>query len=140
MSGENPTLSDHIVRLVLDTCTGIDHNAKLVAMTRDMQGHAHLRIRAGDVHSVESLRRALQDAMPLSKCTVNESWLDGTLEAEVTVYTASEEYRQARRLVTTRRLVSYWIAIATLCLFLGLGEWAAAVRSASAPVSVRDEL
>lgn len=140
MSGENPTLSDDIVRIVLGTCNAIDHNAKLVSMTRDVQGHAHLRIRAGDVHSVESLRRALQDSMPLSSCAVSESWIDGTLEAEVTVYTAMEEYRQARRMVTTRRAVSYWIGIATILVLLGMGEWVAAIRATHSAVGAHDEL
>lgn len=140
MSGSNPTLSEAVVRRVLDVCHEVDHNAKLVNMTRDPNGDCHLRIRAGDVHSVASLQSGLQDAMPLSTCSVEESWLDGTLEAEVTVYGAGEEYRRARALVTRGRLPSYWIGIATICLLLGMGEWAAAVRASWARVAAKDEL
>lgn len=136
---ENPSLSDHIVGQVLGTCQSIDHNAKLVAMTRDVLGHAHLRIRAGDVHSVESLRRALQDAMPLSSCEASESWLDGTLEAEVVVFSKREEYLRARHIVCQRRSVAYTIAIATIALLLGLAEWFAAFRAGTTS-SMRDEL
>lgn len=142
MNGENPSLSERVVRSVLATCREIDHNARLVSMTKDTTGETHLRVRAGDVHSVESLRRALVDAMPLSHTMVQESWADGTLEAEVTVPTADEEYRLARRMVTTKRLFQYWIAIATILVILGFGEWAAAIqnRRYAAAASVHDEL
>ena len=90
MNGENPSLAERVVQSVLATCREIDHSARLVSMTKDTTGETHLRVRAGDIHSVESLRRALVDAMPLSQTVVQESWADGTLEAEVTVPTPAK--------------------------------------------------
>jgi len=138
-SGTNPTMADSIVQKVLSTCRAVDGAVKLVNMTRDAHGNTHLRVRAGDVHSLESLRRALQDSMPLSQCTVQESWLDGTLEAEVTVYTAGEEYKRARALAVKSRWITYPLLLAWVLLFTGLGEWAAAIRAAASNAK-KDEL
>jgi len=140
MNGENPSLAEHVVQKVMDTCRAVDQAARLVTMTKDGGGQVHLRVRAGDVHSVASLQRALEDAMPLSASTVQESWIDGTLEAEITVYSRSVEYYAARKIVSSKRLFQYWIAIAWILIFLGVGEWVAAVRIAWAPPQLRDEL
>lgn len=140
MSGDNPTLAESVVRSVVDTCRQVDHNARLVTMTKDATGRSHLRVRAGDVHSVASLQRALEDAMPLSSTSVLESWIDGTLEAEITVLTPSEEYYSARRLVSSKRLFQYWIAIAWILIILGVGEYIATLRVAFTPPTLRDEL
>jgi hypothetical protein len=140
MSGENPTLAEHVVQKVMDTCRGVDQNARLVTMTRDTTNCAHLRVRAGDVHSVASLQRALEDAMPLSACSVQESWIDGTLEAEITVFSRIHEYAAARKIVTSKKLFQYWIAMAWVVIFLGVGEWVAAVRLSWSPPHLRDEL
>ena len=140
MSGENPSLAEHVVRSVMDTCKEVDHNARLVSMTKDPSGQLHMRVRAGDVHSVQSLQRALAEAMPLSQSTVLESWVDGTLEADITVLTRAEEYWAARKLVTGKRMFLYWIGIAWIIIFVGTGEWVAAVRLADLPATLRDEL
>lgn len=132
MAGANPTLSEAVVRNVMRKCTEVDHQSKLVAMTRDTSGHTHLRVRTGDVHSVGTLQNQLARMLPLAECNVSESWVDGTLEAEVTVFTADEECRRARMLITRHRLVSYWIAMGTICLLLGLGQWAAGLRGGGA--------
>ena len=140
MNGANPTLSESIVQRVMKTCRQVDHNAKLVTCTRDTRGTTHLRIRAGDVHSVSSLQKALEDAMPLSTASVEESWIDGTLEAEITVFSAAEEYRRARKVVTQRRAFAYWILLSWVLILLGVGEWAFRVRSEWKPPSPHDEL
>ena len=131
MNGINPTLAEAVVTNVMRKCTDVDLASKLVSMTRDTQGHTHLRVRAGDVHSVSTLQRELSSLLPLGECNVSESWVDGTLEAEVTVFTAAEERRRARAMVTQRRAVSYWIAIGTICLLMGIGQWAAALGGAA---------
>ena len=128
------------MRRVMQTCRSVDQNARLVTMTKDSYGHCHLRVRAGDVHSVASLQRALEDAMPLSTATVLESWIDGTLEAEITVYTKDEERCSARKLVVKRRLFKYWIAFSWILLALGFCEWVATLRTALDPRVLRDEL
>lgn len=140
MGGDNPTLAESVVQNVMDTCRGVDHNARLVTMTKSTGGHIKLRVRAGDIHSVNSLQRALADAMPLSSTLVQESWVDGTLEAEVTVLPRDEEYRVARKLVASKRLFQYWIAFAWILICLGVAEWVTSVRVAWAPELLRDEL
>ena len=130
-------MSEAVVRNVMRKCTEVDNQSKLVSMTRDTSGHTHLRVRAGDVHSVGTLQHELARMLPLAECNVRESWVDGTLEAEVTVFTADEEHRRARTMITRHRLVSYWIAVGTICLLLGLGQWAAGFGSGGGP---HDEL
>ena len=139
MSGSNPTLSEQVLKSVMRTCKEVDHASRLVSMTRS-GSQIFLRVRAGDVHSVTSLQRALSAAMPLSQCSVAESWVDGTLEADIVVLSAAQEYRLARKLVTDRRAFQYSIAIASVCILVGLGEWLAALRLAWAPPMPRDEL
>ena len=137
--GTNPSLSEQVLKSVMSVCTEVDQSSRLVSMTRS-GGQIFLRVRAGDVHSVTSLQRALSAAMPLSQCSVAESWVDGTLEADIVVLSAEQEYRLARKLVTDRRVFQYSIAIASVCILVGLGEWLAALRLAMAPPVPRDEL
>jgi hypothetical protein len=79
---------------------------------------------------------------------VTESWVDGTLEAEVTVLTAAQERATARALVTRSRSVAYWLLLAWACLLAALVEWLAAASADDASASsaippspvARDEL
>ena len=141
MGGDNPTLTDTVVKNVLGACRNVDNSCKLMTMTNDSSGNSIVRVRAGDVHSVASLQRALCDALPLSETTVSESWLDGALEAEVKIFTVGKERELARSKITKSRLMSYSLLIAWACLLIGLGEWAAAVRAARARLlQTKDEL
>lgn len=139
MNGTNPTLADTVVQNVLAACRGVDDASKLMTMTHDSAGNAIVRVRAGDVHSVASLQRALSSALPLSETSVSESWLDGALEAEVTIFTAERERGKARQTVTKSRLVAYPLLAAWVCILVGLGEWVAAVRAARGAYG-KDEL
>ena len=119
-----------VVRRCLEACQRIDGASRVVSMTEDgATGLTHLRVRAGDTHTLEHLRAALGNALRLSTTRVTESMLDGTLEADVTVLTAQQERRVARRKVTRERLVAYWLLLAWVFVFLGIGEWSASVRA-----------
>jgi hypothetical protein len=50
-------MENAVAESILSSCKAVDEHAKLVHMTKDAEGHTHVRVRAGDVHSVESLRR-----------------------------------------------------------------------------------
>lgn len=125
-----------VVRRCQEACRRIDATSRVVSMTEDAAGLTHLRFRAGDTHTLEQLRAALGNAMRLSTTRVTESWVDGTLEADVTVLTARQERRAARHEVAKGRLVAYWLLLAWVFLFLGIGEWSASVRA----VRGKDEL
>ena len=66
--------------------------------------------------------------MPFSATQVTESWMDGTLEADVTVPTAQQEQLAARAVATSTRLTKYWLLLAWVFVLLGMGEWSASVR------------
>ena len=124
------TLQEAVVQRCQEACRLIDPQSRVVRMTEDSAtGLTHLRVRAGDTHTLEHLRAALGNALRLSTTRVTESMLDGTLEADVTVLTAQQERRVARYRVTKERLVAYWLLLAWVFVFLGIGEWSASVRA-----------
>lgn len=119
-----------VVQRCLAVCRRIDGQSRVVSMTEDSTtGLTHLRVRAGDAHTLENLRAALGHVLRLSTTRVTESWLDGTLEADVTVLTAQQERLAARREIARGRLAAYWLLAAWVFFFLGLGEWSASVRA-----------
>ena len=123
------TLQSSVVRRALDACRHVDPQARVVSMTEDGQtGLTHLRVRAGDAHTVNGLQQALWRAMPFATARVTENWMDGTLEADVTVLTAQQERLAARYEVAKTRLVAYWLLLGWAFILLGMGEWSASVR------------
>jgi hypothetical protein len=123
------TLQEAVVQRCQEACRLIDPSSRVVRMTEDGgTGLTHVRVRAGDAHTVSGLQRALRSVMPFSATQVTESWVDGTLEADVTVPTAQQERRAARALATSTRLTKYWLLLAWVFVLLGMGEWSASVR------------
>jgi hypothetical protein len=123
------TLQTSVVRRALEACRRVDAQSRVVSMTTDaITGLTHLRVRAGDVHTVNGLQQALWGAMPFSTARVTENWIDGTLEADVTVLTAPQERLAARHAVARTRATAYWLLLAWAFIFLGMGEWSASVR------------
>ena len=123
------TLQSSVVRRALDACRRVDPQSRVVSMTEDARtGLTHMRVRAGDVHTVNGLQQALWGAMPFATARVTENWIDGTLEADVTVLTAQQERRAARYEVAKTRLVAYWLLLGWAFILLGMGEWSASVR------------
>ena len=128
MAAQERTLQSAIVRRCLEACRRVDGQARVVSMTEDgATGLTHLRVRAGDAQSLNGLQKALWRVMPLSATRVTESWVDGTLEADVTVLTQQQERRAARYEVAKERPVAYWLLAAWACFLLGVGEWSASV-------------
>ena len=124
------SLQETVVRRCQEACQRVDPAARVLRMTENAAtGLTHLRVRAGDTHTLEHLRAALGNALRLSTTRVTESMLDGTLEADVTVLTARQERRAARALATSTRLTKYWLLLAWVFVFLGIGEWSASVRA-----------
>ena len=124
------SLQSAVVQRCLAACRRIDAQSKIVSMTEDgLTGFTHLRLRAGDTHTLEHLRVALGGVMRFSTTRVTENCVDGTLEADVTVPTRQQEWLAARREVTRGRLAAYWLLLAWFCFLLGLHEWGACVRA-----------
>ena len=137
MAAQESTLQSQVMARALAACRGVDGLARAVSMTEDADGLTHLRFRAGDAHSLNGLQEALQRVMPLSATRVTESWVDGTLEAEVTVLTKAQERAAARCAVVRGRLPAYWLLAAWVCFLVGVCEWVWYVRRG---VGVKDEL
>ena len=96
-------------------------------MTQNEIGQTNLRIRAGDVHSVASLQKALEMAMPFASTRVTESYVDGTLEAELLVLSSAQEKAHARLCVSQKRIFRYWLLASCVCLLAGFVEWYAGI-------------
>ena len=131
------TLQEAVVQRCQEACRLIDPQSRVVRMTDYATGVTHLRVRAGDAHTVSGLQKALRRVMPFATTSVTESWMDGTLEADVTVLTAQQERRAARALATSTRLTKYWLLLAWVFVLLGMGEWSASVRGL---LRAKDEL
>lgn len=126
------------MKRALEACRRVDAQSRVVSMTTDaVTGLTHLRVRAGDVHTVNGLQQALWAAMPFATSRVTENWMDGTLEADVTMLTAHQERCAARCEVVKTRLAAYWLLLAWVFLLMGLGAWSASVRGL---LSGKDEL
>lgn len=123
MGDSNASVSSTVARNVLSTCEAIDAASRLVSVTRDDLGCCNVRIRAGDVHTLASLKRALDREMPLSRIVVTESFIDGTLEAEVTVYADRQERRLARSMARRSRAVRYCTLAFIGCVLAGIATW-----------------
>lgn len=123
MEAQKRTLADELVRRVLVACRAVDGQAIVSNMTKNgATGATHIRVRTGDTHSVYSLSKALQRVMPLSDITIHESMVDGVLEADLTVLTKRDERVRARAHVANRRLFSYPLLIAWVCLFVAIRD------------------
>ncbi len=136
MAAQQRTLESRTVARATCACQQIDPAARVANFTEEDDGSGRLRLRAGDAHSLEGMREALASALPLSSTRVTESWLDGSMEVEVLVLTRAQERWRARYAVARERLVAYWLVLAWVFVFLGLGEWSASVRG----VRGKDEL
>ena len=137
MAAQESTLQSQVLARALAACRAVDPQARAVSMTEDADGLTHLRVRAGDAHSLNGLQEALQRVMPLSQSRVTESWVDGTLEAEVTVLTKAQERLAARFAAAKRRLPAYWVLAAWACFLVGVCEW---YWSVTGGVEAKDEL
>ena len=136
MASQQRTLESHIVARATRACQQVDPEARVASYTEDGSGTGTLRLRAGDAHSLEGMRVALASVLPLSSTRVSENWTDGSMEVEVFVLTRAQERWHARAAVARERLVAYWLLLAWVFVFLGLGEWSASVRG----VRGKDEL
>ena len=124
MAAQQRSMQSTVVQRCLQACHGIDGASRVVSMTTDgVTGLTHLRVRAGDAHTLEKLRGALGSVLRLSTTSVTENWVDGTLEADVTVLTSQQERLEARRIVARGRVAAYWLLLAWFFLLLGLHEW-----------------
>lgn len=128
MTTQQRTLESRVVKRAERACHQVDADARVVSYTEDADGVARLRMRAGDAHSLEAMREALTGVLPLSTTLVTENFMDGTLEVEVLVLTRAQERWHARHAVSKERLVAYWLLLAWVALFLGLGGWSSSVR------------
>ncbi len=129
MAAQQRTLESRIVARATRACQQIDPSARVANYTEEADGTGRLRLRAGDTYSLEAMREALAEVLPLSSTRVTESWLDGSMEVEVLVLTRAQERWHARYAVAKERLVGYWLVLAWVVLFLGVGEWSASVRA-----------
>ncbi len=126
---QSRTYFDNVAKNVITVARRIDFNSKLVSMIRGNDGSTIVRIRAGDLNSIEAMRLGLFDAFPLCSITISTSSIDGALEAEVKVLNKEEENKMARKMVVSKRVISYWLLLAWFFFFAGIVEWIVVMRS-----------
>lgn len=139
MAAQQETLSSTIVQRALAACRGVDASSRLASMTADVDGLTRLRVRAGDTYSLAGLQAALASVLPLSTTRVHESFVDGTLEAEVLVHTQEQEYTEARLRVTSSRCVTLWLLLAWVAFLIGTAEYLLCL-TATVSATQHDEL
>jgi hypothetical protein len=106
--GERPSFTQGVARRVLDACKREDSEARITYVGVDESGRTRVRVQSSTESTVESLQRSLRKAMPFAIVRASEDVLDGTLQAELIVPTADDEfsmaYEQQKQALATRLL------------------------------------
>ena len=118
-----PKMSSSVVDSVLASCKRIDPGAELASATFTQDGETLVRIRTGLTCSINSLKQAICNTMPLCGTEVVDSPLDGTTEIGVIVPTQTMEIRAARNLIRKKTIPRVIGHIGFVCFVFGLCAW-----------------
>lgn len=127
------TFSQLVSGVVLRSCQQHDPAARISSVLRDGEGRTVVRIRAGDARGSVQLLKALQQLWPLASTSVMENALDESVQAEITIPTERDEWRQARRRAAGSAFAKGSLMVALLFLALGAGLYASELAGRGAP-------
>ena len=102
------TLVEKASDTVLATCQSVHEAAYISSIFRDRDGRTCVRVRAsagGDPGVPDKMKRTMHAKWPLAATAIVESPIDGVIETHVVVPTAHDEYRRAKRVAATSRLL-----------------------------------
>ena len=125
------TITDEVANHVLATCKRTDPDATVTYVACETDSHV-IRIRSGLGASVSALQRALRAALPLCSVRTYESALDGTLQAQVEVFSKHVEFARARVMAEERRSMRLLRTMALVCFVVGMTLWGTQLAAASA--------
>ena len=94
-----------IAQGILDACRGLDDGARIAYVGVDDQNRTTVRLRAGAASSVTALQRVLRGTFPLARVATSENVLDGTVQAQIVVPSADDEWRLAYAATRERRVL-----------------------------------
>ena len=125
------TITDEVANHVLATCKRTDPDATVTYVACETDSHV-IRIRSGLGASVSALQRALRAALPLCSVRTYESALDGTLQAQVEVFSKHVEFARARVMAEERRSMRLLRTMALVCFVVGMTLWGTQLAAAPA--------
>ena len=103
-----PSFTEGVAKRVLEACRREDADAQITYVGVDENGRTRVRVQSSRESSVETLQRSLRRAMPFAIVRASEDVLDGSLQAELIVPTADDEfsmaYERERQALATRLL------------------------------------
>lgn len=92
---DRPSFTQGVARRVLDACRREDAEARITYVGVDESGRTRVRVQSSTQSSVQTLQRILHKAMPFAIVRASEDVLDGTLQAELIIPTADDEFNMA---------------------------------------------
>lgn len=116
-------MTSTVVDSVFEKCKRIDPGCELASATFTTEGETLVRVRTSITCSINALRQAIDNTMPLCGTEVVDSPLDGTTEIGVIVPTRDNELRAARNMVRKRfipRLVGH---VGFFLFVFGVAAW-----------------
>mgnify|MGYP004059783499 CR=1 FL=1 len=118
------TFSQRVSDVVLRSCQQHAPQARIASVLRDSEGRTVIRLSAGEAKGSVKLLGALQQLWPLAKTSVLENVLDNSVQAELTVPSESDEWKEAKRRAAASAFAKISLAIALLFLALGSALYA----------------
>jgi hypothetical protein len=119
-AANQPSFSDRVSELILQSCRSKDANARISTILRDNCGRTVVRVRTGESSDAVSLLKALKDLWPLAKTAVVENQLDGSVEAQIVVPREEDERTYARQRAMSSRCAEFLHAAVIVLLLVGL--------------------
>lgn len=89
------TPSDHIAQRILEACQKRDEGASVTYVGRDDEGQTVVRVRSSKDASISALQTSMKGLFPFARVRTNENVLTGTLQAEILVPNAADEWKYA---------------------------------------------
>ena len=112
-----------IAQGVLDACRGLDEGARIAYVGVDEQNRTTVRLRAGAASSVTALQRVLRGTFPLARVATSENVLDGTVQAQIVVPNADDEWKLAFAATRERRVLQLLQLAAGVLASVALLAW-----------------
>lgn len=110
---------------VLKACQQIDPNSVLASVLKDNKGRTVVRVRSGESASNPiRLLGCLKERWPLANTAVVENSLDGTIEAQIVIPNAGDEWKSATNKAKAAKISEAMLLISMVSLVAGLAQFA----------------
>lgn len=120
---DRPSFTEGVAQRVLDACRRDDADARITYVGRNEDGRTRVRVHSGGGASVQTLQRSLQRLMPYAKIRTSEDVLDGSVQVEIIVPTAEDEWCHAWELEALKPLPRALLSSSLSLLLVAFGVW-----------------